>query len=156
MLYWPCDGCIGSFPQEKGNDRLLLRGRSLQFDQSSKEWEFVFSTSYRLRPHYCDHLPSLASLKYRVDRNIRWGGTKTCSTPTKSPNRWADLVIWGIILYLRAIQFTSLMRFLDFHLSSEKMTTKVRGSTTLGGQKIGKNFLLIFLLFFIELGGETS
>ena len=48
------------------------------------------------------------------------------------------------------------MRYLDFDLSFEKMTPKVWGSTTLGGQKIEKNFFGIFLLFFTELGGETS
>ena len=44
------------------------------------------------------------------------------------------------------------MRFLDFHLRSEKMTSKVQGSTTLGGQKIEKNFFVDFLTFFYRIG----
>jgi len=34
-----------------------------------------------------------AMIAYRIDQNIRCGGTKTCSTGPYIKNRWTDLVI---------------------------------------------------------------
>ena len=63
-----------------------------------------------------------------------------CSHQPHRSNQSINLVIWGIILEFRTIQFTWPMRLVDFNLGPEKMASKVK--------KSGKNQGPIFMFFF--------
>ena len=131
---------------------------SFQLPHRKKWKQFSFSNLSRNQYHYwfvsftnnidvtyhtfkspCN-LQKIFFFNYRIDQNIRCGGTKTCSHQPHRSNQSINLVIWGIILEFRTIQFTWPMRLVDFNLGPEKMAPKVKKSE--------KNQGPIFMFFF--------